>query len=166
MSIENLYGYLEYLSLAIDQLEEIVVSREHEANMLADQLDVTDQTLLAARGEIDRLHAQMHINMQQAEAHIKHLEGQIALQAEALMAEPAPLAPVVAAVQKPVTTPAPANTTKQKKAKPQNDLFSGWTATPQNTQNNSIANDQSAMILAKKLDSTIDKVQRLIGQGR
>lgn len=164
MSIENLYGYLEYLSLAIDQLEEIVVSREHESAMLADQLDTTDQALLAARGEIERLHAQMHINMQQAENHIKHLEGQIALQTEALMAAPAP---IVAAVQKPVTapvvSPAPANTMKQKPAKAQNDLFAGWTASP---KSNSIANDQSAMILAKKLDSTIDKVQRLIGQGR
>jgi hypothetical protein len=48
---------------------------------------------------------------------------------------------------------------KTKSGQSQSDLFANWTS-----GGNSPANDPKALILAKKLDSTIDKVQRLLAQ--
>ena len=46
---------------------------------------------------------------------------------------------------------------KQKPAVAQIDMFGGWSPAPVKTQNNNA-------LLAKKLDSTIDRVQQLLGQ--
>ena len=138
MAVENLYSYLEYLNLAIDQLEEAVIAGEQATKNAEQQLAVTDAELVAARREIDRLNAQLHMNAQQAEAEVEKIQNQASASA------------------------------KQKAAPPtEADLFGGWTQTPaKSPAKASVANDQNALILAKKLDSTIDKVQRLIGQGR
>lgn len=44
-----------------------------------------------------------------------------------------------------------------KKATPQMDMFGGWTG--------KAANDKNNAILAKKLDSTIDKIQNMLREG-
>ncbi len=44
-----------------------------------------------------------------------------------------------------------------KNASPQIDMFGGWSPRP--------ANDKNNAILAKKLDSTIDKIQNLLKEG-
>lgn len=154
MSVENLYSYLEYLNLAIDQLDEAVTAREQEAAELRNQLEFADRSLMDARLEIDRLHAQMQVNRQQADTHIQQLEAQ--LMAQAAQPQAAAPHPQPVKIRPQPTTPPSA------KAAPQDDLFGGWTGPAKSK----IANDQNALILAKKLDSTIDKVQRLIGQGK
>lgn len=166
MSVENLYSYLEYLNLAIDQLEEVVASREEEEKALAQQLDIQNRSLTEAHSEIDRLQAQLQVTAQQAEVQIKSLEAQLMAQAQqhatALKMAQAniPSSPAAAPMQ---TSTSPTKT----KAPPQDDLFDSWTQTPTKAPaRTNVANDQNALILAKKLDSTIDKVQRLIGQGK
>ncbi len=47
---------------------------------------------------------------------------------------------------------------KPAKQAPQTDLFGGWSPSA------SAANDKNNVLLAKKLDSTIDKVQNLLKQ--
>lgn len=186
MSVENLYSYLEYLNLAIDQLEDAVNAQAQENTQLTQQLGQADHTLLEARAEIDRLNAQLQMTTEQADQYIKSIEAQLlaltqsqAQTTQALADAQAQLSAVIASglPSAPQMTPAsniPASPAKQRAknaGEAQVDLFGGWTATPaappiKAAAKAGIANDQNALILAKKLDSTIDKVQRLIGQAR
>ena len=50
-----------------------------------------------------------------------------------------------------------AKTPSSKKAPPQIDMFGGWSPKPSNDKNNAL--------LAKKLDSTIDRIQNLLKEG-
>lgn len=133
MSIENIYSHIEYLALTIEELEQSLDQREEERKTLIAQVNSLYDSLLQHQKDIDKLEARAQL----AEAQVKKIEAQ----------------PAVAA---PLTSPVKAK--PQKPNEPQDDLFNtGWGA-----QKSGIANDQNALILANKLDSTIDKVQRLL----
>lgn len=184
MSVENLYSYLEYLNLAIDQLEEAVNAQAQENSLLNQQIEQSDRTLLEARAEIDRLNAQLQMTTEQADQYIKSIESQLltltqsqAQTTQALADAQAQLSAVIAGglpTAPQMSSGVPSSPAKQRArnaGEAQVDLFGGWTATPaappiKAAAQSGIANDQNALILAKKLDSTIDKVQRLIGQAR
>lgn len=154
MAIENVYSYLEYLALTVDQLADAVIEREEESAVYEARLQEMSEALAIAQSMANPTEARIQDIMDQAEARIQLAEAR-AVQAEAKADE---LAVLLKAA-------------KQVKRKPdaQIDLFAAPSApapTPMATKSNRVANDENALILAKKLDSTIDKVQKLIREAR
>lgn len=84
-------------------------------------------------------------------------EAALAAATAAVVSAPAPQAEPIS-IPAPVSA-APKPTENKKPGQSQADLFTNWTA-----GGSAAANDGKALILAKKLDSTIDKVQRLLAQ--
>ncbi|MFA7275511.1 MAG: hypothetical protein WC043_01770 [Pseudobdellovibrionaceae bacterium] len=162
MSIENIYSYIEYLNFAVDQLEDAVNVRVEENNQLRQSL-AEMQVMTHTLGE----------SLDRADARAQLAEGQLQNRQDIVIAQTKQISSLQAQLQdltkRLADVPAPALAASQVKAKaaePQDDLFGNWTAgTPQPKAK--VANDQNALLLAKKLDSTIDKVQRLIAaQGK
>jgi len=144
MTIENVYSYLEYLSLAVDQLGDAVMEREEEAAVYEARVAEMGEALIQAQKEIDKAEARAAL------AETRAYQAEIKVQEMAVAAKSA----------------------KQNQSKNhiegQTDLFGApiAPASPIPVKSNRVANDESALILAKKLDSTIDKVQKLIREAR
>jgi len=159
MAIENVYSYLEYLALTVDQLADAVIEREEESAVYEARIQELSEALVYAQSLPDSADARIQAVIDQAEARIQLAEARAA-QAEAKAEE---LAVMLKAA-------------KQKKTvqNAQIDMFAAPFAAPPApvapqpvaTKSNKVANDENALILAKKLDSTIDKVQRLIREAR
>lgn len=145
MTIENVYSYLEYLSLAVDQLGDAVMEREEEAAVYEARIAQMGEALVQAQKEIDK-----------AEARAALAETR-AYNAEVKVQEMAVAAKAVKQQQAAKT-----------QLEGQTDLFGAPIAPPSSipVKSNKVANDENALILAKKLDSTIDKVQKLIREAR
>lgn len=146
MTIENVYSYLEYLALTVDQLADAVAATEGERAVYEARLAELESALVSAQKDVDM-----------AEARAALAEGRIQ-QAEEKSQELAVMVKTLKTQQKNLSAGQP-------------DLFAPPpVAAPavapsqpvQNPNGNKVANDENALILAKKLDSTIDKVQRLI----
>lgn len=143
MSIENVYSYLEYLALAVDQLGDAVMEREEETAVYEARIREMGDALIQAQKEIDKAEARAQL----AESAAAKLDAK--LQEMTLIAK----------------------TAKQQKGKleGQTDLF-GAPSSPAIPSAPSrparVANDENALILAKRLDSTIDKVQKLIREAK
>jgi chromosome segregation ATPase len=143
MTIENVYSYLEYLTLTVDQLADAVIEREEETAVYETQLSEMNARLQNYQAELNKAEARAQlaeVRAQKAEEKIEELS---------LMLKSA----------------------KQTKkgSDSQADLFAAPSAPapqPLPTKSNKVANDENALILAKKLDSTIDKVQKLIREAR
>lgn len=144
MTIENVYSYLEYLSLAVDQLGDAVMEREEEAAVYEARVAEMGEALIQAQKEIDKAEARAAL------AETRAYQAEIKVQEMAVAAK----------------------SVKQNQSKNhiegQTDLFGAPIAVPSPipVKSNRVANDESALILAKKLDSTIDKVQKLIREAR
>jgi chromosome segregation ATPase len=143
MTIENVYSYLEYLTLTVDQLADAVIEREEETAVYETQLSEINAALVLAKSDLDKAEARAQL----AEARANKAEAKVEELSVMLKA------------------------TKQAKGSftPQPDLFAAPSAPspqPVATKSNKVANDANALILAKKLDSTIDKVQKLIREAR
>ncbi len=144
MTIENVYSYLEYLSLAVDQLGDAVMEREEEAAVYEARVAEMGEALIQAQKEIDKAEARAAL------AETRAYQAEIKVQEMAVAAK----------------------SVKQNQSKNhiegQTDLFGAPIAasSPIPVKSNRVANDESALILAKKLDSTIDKVQKLIREAR
>jgi len=143
MTIENVYSYLEYLTLTVDQLADAVIEREEETAVYETQLSEINSALLLARSDLDKVEARAQL----AEARANKAEAKV--EELSVMLKSA----------------------RQGKgsSSPQPDLFAAPSAPapqPMSTKSDKVANDANALILAKKLDSTIDKVQKLIREAR
>ncbi len=156
MAIENVYSYLEYLALTVDQLADAVIEREEESAVYEARLHDMSEALAIAQSMASPSEEHIQEIMNQAEARIQLAEARAA-KAEEKAEE---LALMLKAAK------------QSKKTKDiQIDLFAAPCApppapVPMATKSNQVANDESALILAKKLDSTIDKVQKLIREAR
>lgn len=153
MAIENVYSYLEYLALTVDQLADAVIEREEETAVLEARIQELTESLIAAQSLSE---TRLQSLMDQADARVQLAE------ARAMKAE-----------EKAEELSLMLKSAKQNKRKvdPQIDLFAAPFAEspPQEslgTKSHKVANDENALILAKKLDSTIDKVQKLIREAR
>jgi chromosome segregation ATPase len=143
MTIENVYSYLEYLTLTVDQLADAVIEREQETAVYETRLSEMNNHLLALQTELDKAEARAQLaeaKAQKAEEKAEELSVML-------------------------------KSAKQSKRVPdaQTDLFAAPSAPaqqPVTIKTNTVANDENALILAKKLDSTIDKVQKLIREAR
>lgn len=168
MAIENVYSYLEYLALTVDQLADAVIEREEESAVYEARIQELSEALAYAQSlqsqpqqasVNEEAEARIQAAIDQAEARIQLAEARAA-QAEAKAEEFAVM--LKAAKQKKTVQNA------------QIDMFAAPFAPPPApvaqqpvaTKSNKVANDENALILAKKLDSTIDKVQRLIREAR
>lgn len=151
MSAEKLYEYLSYLDNAINGLEDIVSAQASEIGGLRIQLANAEIALLAARRENEDFAARIRM---EAEAHI---EAELVARVEATLA--AERALMQEELEKARKQAAAAAAAAKKQKDDQADLFAQTWSTPKPAR---IANDRSALILAGKLDSTIDKVQRLL----
>lgn len=142
MTTENIFSYLEYLALSIEQLGEAVVEREEEAAVYEARLAQMGDALIQAQKEIDKADARAAL----AESKVAKLQEKL----------------------EEMTIAAKATKTRSTPQEPQNDLFSASWATPAPVPSkpSRVANDENALILAKKLDSTIDKVQRLLREAK
>jgi len=150
MSIENIYSYIEYLNFAVEQLEEAVNQRVEENARLQQALTESDALIGSMTDALDRAEARAQL----AEAQANKVQDHITAQAKQIVAMQVQIQDSNKALAENVTG-------KQKKVAPQDDLFGTWTAgSPQPKAR--VANDQNALLLAQKLDSTIDKVQRMI----
>lgn len=143
MTIENVYSYLEYLTLTVDQLADAVIEREEETAVYETKLSEMSLELSVFKTELDKA----EVRAQLAEARAQKAEEKIEELALQL------------------------KNAKQGRKGHENqiDLFSAPSAPAQQalpTKSNKVANDANALILAKKLDSTIDKVQKLIREAR
>lgn len=165
MAIENIYSYLEYLALTVDQLADAVMEREEESAVYETRLKEMGEALIQAQKEIEKAEARAAVAETRAyNAEVKVQEMAVVAktvkqhqqthsvshsQPKAIQEMQTDLfgAPV------PVAQPAPAQAAPRASA-------------PIPTKSNAVANDANALILAKKLDSTIDKVQRLIREAR
>lgn len=155
MAIENVYSYLEYLALTVDQLADAVIEREEESAVYEARLLEMSEALAAAQSMARPSDVNVQDIIDQAEARIQLAEARAAKAEE--KAEELAIHLKVAKQQ------------KKTKFDPQIDLFAAPSApapAPIPTKSNKVANDENALILAKKLDSTIDKVQKLIREAR
>ena len=143
MTIENVYSYLEYLTLTVDQLADAMIEREEETAVYETQLSEMNAALAILRSELDKADARAQLSEARAD------------KAEAKVDE---LSAMLKAVKQ-----------NKRGFDSQTDLFAAPSAPapqPLPTKSNKVANDANALILAKKLDSTIDKVQKLIREAR
>jgi hypothetical protein len=154
MAIENVYSYLEYLALTVDQLADAVIEREEESAVYEARLQEMSEALAIAQAMAAPSEARIQEMMDQAEARIQLAEAR-AVKAEEKAEELALMLKAAKQSKKPKDA--------------QIDLFAAPSApapVPMATKSNKVANDENALILAKKLDSTIDKVQKLIREAR
>lgn len=144
MSIDTIYNYLEYLALAVEQLGDAVIEREEESAVAEARIAQMGDALIQAQKEIDKAEARAALAETRAyTAEVKVQDLTVALAS------------------------AKASVSKAKAKDAQPDLFAS--STPSSAPiaaapARGVANDQNALILAKRLDSTIDKVQRLLAQ--
>lgn len=140
MSIENVYSYLEYLALAVDQLGDAVMEREEEAAVYEARIREMGDALIQAQKEMDKAEARAAL------AETRAYNAEMKVQELALIAKSA----------------------RQHKAQaePQIDLFAAPVSAPVAQKPARVANDENALILARRLDSTIDKVQKLIREAK
>lgn len=145
MAIENVYSYLEYLALTVDQLADAVIEREEETAVYETRLHEMNEALIAAQKAADLAEGRAQL------AEAKAAKADEKIEELSLMLKSAK---------------------QSKKTKDvQIDLFAAPSApapapVPVATKSHKVANDENALILAKKLDSTIDKVQKLIREAR
>lgn len=167
MAIENVYSYLEYLTVAVDQLADAVIEREEESAVYEARLQEMSEALAAAQAMATSAPT---VSNDVSETRIKEITDQANARIE--LAE----ARADAAEKKAEELAVQLKAAKQskRKADPQLDMFAAPSApapvavapVPMATRSHKVANDENALILAKKLDSTIDKVQRLIREAR
>lgn len=153
MAIENVYSYLEYLALTVDQLADAVIERDEETAVLEARIQELTESLIAAQSLSE---TRLQSLMDQADARVQLAEAR-AIKAEEKAEE---LSLMLKSAKQ-----------NNRKVDPQIDLFAAPFAesAPQEslgTKSHKVANDENALILAKKLDSTIDKVQKLIREAR
>lgn len=165
MSAESLYEHLSYLDESIGALENILADKDAEIAELNLRLANAEMTIVSTRQESEDMAARISHDAQ------KYIENEVQSRVSAtLAAERQTMKDELDRARAQVAEAAAKS--QKKKNDPQTDLFSqGWGA-PQNPQPATAqqpaapaakaANDQSALILAGKLDSTIDKVQRLL----
>ncbi|MCB1558660.1 MAG: hypothetical protein KDJ50_07055 [Alphaproteobacteria bacterium] len=153
MSSEKLYEHLSYLNDAITGLEDIIIQKEGHIEELARQLANAEMEAHAIRKESEDFANRISRDAQ------KHIEKEVHSRVTATLA--AERLAMKEELEKAHRQVAEAKASKGKKsADPQIDLFGQVWGAPQ--QPSKVANDQNALILAGKLDSTIDKVQRLL----
>jgi hypothetical protein len=144
MTIDNVYSYLEYLALTVDQLADAVIEKEEEAAVSEARIQELSEIINQLQQMVDVVEAKSQL----AEARAKQAEDKVEDLQLALKSANA----------------------KKIKQNAQIDLFAAPSAPPPAqsipTKSNQVANDENALILAKKLDSTIDKVQKLIREAR
>ncbi len=141
MTMENVYSYLEYLALTVDQLAEAVTATEDERAVFAVRQTEWETAVQEARKQADLAEARAALaegRAQKAEDKIQELT----LVIKSLKTQQKNLSVGQADLFAPPSTEAPPPI--------------------QNPNGHKVANDENALILARKLDSTIDKVQRLI----
>ncbi len=156
MSAENLFEHLSYLESAIASLEQAFLQKEAENKDLSIRLANAEMSIVAFRKESEDFANKVSRDAQ------KYVEAEVASRVNATMAAErlAMKEELDEARRQLATAQATAAKVTKKKADPQADLFAqSWGAPSAPAR---IANDQSALILAGKLDSTIDKVQRLL----
>ena len=156
MSAENLFEHLSYLESAISSLEQAFLDKEAENKDLAIRLANAEMSIVAFRKESEDFANKVSRDAQ------KYVEAEVAARVNATMAAErlAMKEELDEARRQMAAAQATAAKAAKKKADPQADLFAqSWGAPAAPSR---IANDQSALILAGKLDSTIDKVQRLL----
>lgn len=151
MSAESLYEHLSYLDAAIGSLESILADKDGEIADLNLRLANAEMTIVAARKESEDFANRINRDAQ------KHIENEVHARVAATLA--AERQAMKDELDKARAQVAAAKSSK-KKEDPQTDLFGQTWGAPAAPQR--VANDQSALILAGKLDSTIDKVQRLL----
>ncbi len=153
MSAEKLYEHLSYLNDAINNLEDVLAQKSIEIENLNVKLANAEMTIIAARKESDDFANRITQDAR------KHIESEVHARVEAtLNAERLAMKEELDKTRKQL---ADAKSSQSKKgADPQIDLFGQVWGAP--SASSKVANDQSALILAGKLDSTIDKVQRLL----
>lgn len=168
MAIENVYSYLEYLALTVDQLADAVIEREEESAVYEARLQEMAEELAVAQAAAANAVASASVEIQSDEARIQDILDQATARIQ--LAE----ARAIAAEKKAEELAIMLKTAKQTKrvVDAQIDMFAAPSAPapkavePVGTKSNKVANDENALILAKKLDSTIDKVQKLIREAR
>ena len=146
MTIENVYSYLEYLALTVDQLADAVAATEGERAVYAARLAELGASLADAQKNADMAEARAAL----AEGRVQKAEEksqELAIMVKTLKTQQKNLS----AGQPDLFAPQPVESPAVAASQP-----------VQNPNANKVANDENALILAKKLDSTIDKVQRLI----
>lgn len=156
MSAENLFEHLSYLESAISSLEQAFLQKESENKDLSIRLANAEMSIVAFRKESEDFANKVSRDAQ------KYVEAEVAARVNATMAAErlAMKEELDEARRQLANAQATAAKATKKKADPQTDLFAqSWGAPSAPAR---IANDQSALILAGKLDSTIDKVQRLL----
>ncbi|HNQ92805.1 MAG TPA: hypothetical protein PKI93_07740 [Alphaproteobacteria bacterium] len=153
MSAESLYEHLSYLDEAIGSLESILADKDAEIADLNLRLANAEMTIVAARKESEDFANRINRDAQ------KYIENEVHARVSATLA--AERQAMKDELDKARAQVAAANAkSPKKKDDPQTDLFGQTWGAPAAPQK--VANDQSALILAGKLDSTIDKVQRLL----
>ena len=171
MAIENVYSYLEYLALTVDQLADAVIEREEETAVYETRLQEMSEALAiaeaAATAAAANVVAPVVVETTADDGRLQEMRDQA--EARIQLAE----ARAIAAEKKAEELAIMLKTAKQTKrvVDAQIDLFAAPSAPapvakPVGTKSNKVANDENALILAKKLDSTIDKVQKLIREAR
>ena len=170
MAIENVYSYLEYLALTVDQLADAVIEREEESAVYEARLQEMAEELAVAQAAAANAVASVSAEIQSDEVRIQEILDQATARIEFAEAR------AIAAEKKAEELAIMLKTAKQTKrvVDAQIDLFAAPSAPapapvakqPVSTKSNKVANDENALILAKKLDSTIDKVQKLIREAR
>lgn len=191
MSAENIYKYLCSLESAISELETLLIDKEGTINELNIQLANAEMSILAARRENedfaakisrdaqryieievqarldaavnDRMDTLIKLERQKFDQELNAFKEQMALQ---MLADVSALTAqhVKNSEDKSSSARHPQTLKDAQKSKVQDDLFSqSWVgAGLPHGKSGKAANDESALILVGKLDSTIDKVQRLL----
>lgn len=155
MSAESIYEHLSYLDQAVNHLEDLLYQKEAEISDLTVRLANAEMATLSARKEQEDLAVRIQREAQ------RHIENEVCARVEAtLVAERLAMKEEIEKARQQVQEAKAAAALPKKSKEPQADLFSQSWATPKPAAR--VANDQSALILAGKLDSTIDKVQRLL----
>ncbi|HPQ50359.1 MAG TPA: hypothetical protein PLE43_05940 [Alphaproteobacteria bacterium] len=153
MSAEKLYEHLSYLNDAINSLEGLLAHKSAEINDLNLKLANAEMTILATRKDSEDFANRISQDAR------KHIESEVHSRVEAtISAERLAMKEELERSRKQLAD-AKINQSK-KSTDPQIDLFGQTWGAP--SAAHKIANDQSALILAGRLDSTIDKVQRLL----
>ncbi len=153
MSAEKLYEHLSYLNDAINDLEDVLAQKSAEVETLNIKLANAEMTIIAARKESEDFSNRISQDAR------KHIESEVHARVEATMvAERLAMKEELEKTRKQLADVK--SSQSKKSADPQIDLFGQIWGAP--AASSKVANDQSALILAGKLDSTIDKVQRLL----
>lgn len=154
MSAETLYEHLSILEQSIATLEELVVAQEDEIADLNVKLANAELAAVNARRDVEDLANRVNRDAQ------KYIESEVRSRVEATLSAERQMMKDELEKARAQVAEANKKAKTKKSSDPQIDLFGQAWGAP--SQPSKVANDQSALLLAGKLDFTIDKVQRLI----